>query len=493
MEKFDVAIIGAGISGACIARELSTYNLKVALLEKENDVACGCSKANSGIVHGGYDPEPDTLMAKLNLRGAALYPQLSKDLNFDYKNIGSIVTASDEDGEKVLETLLQRGKENGVEKLEIIGREKLLELEPNIADCVTKALLVPTGAITSPYEATWAIAENAVMNGVQFYRNAMVYSITKNESGSFVLSTGAGEFESAYVVNAAGLGADKISEMAGARKFRIIQRRGEYCLLDSNCGDMVHHTLFQTPTKMGKGVLITPTVDGNILVGPSADDLEGKDLYSTETTAEVQAKIVKQALFTVNSIPMGNIINSFSGIREIAETYDEKGNPVVKHDFLIEEDEKVRGLITVAGISSPGRSAGPAVGEYVTDLLFKAGLKAEKKNDFIATRKGIPSFKKASSEEKEKLIKENPLYGQIICRCEMITEGEIVASIHSPLGALDLDGIKRRTRAGMGRCQSGFCSPRVTEILSREAGIPMTSVTKKGKASYVLMGKSREF
>jgi len=492
MEKYDVAIIGAGISGACIARELSKYNLKVALLEKENDVACGCSKANSGIVHAGYDPEPDTLMAKLNLRGAALYPQLSKDLNFDYKNIGSIVTASDEDGEKTLEKLLERGKENGVEKLEIVDREKLLELEPNLAECVTKGLLVPTGSITSPYEATWAIAENAVMNGVKFLRNAQVFGITKTDD-TFLLNTGAGDLEASYVVNAAGLGADKINELAGARKFRIIQRRGEYCLLDSNCGNMVHHTLFQTPTKMGKGVLITPTVDGNILVGPSADDLSGNDLYSTETTAEVQAKIIKQALFTVNNIPMGNIINSFSGIREIAETYDEKGNPVVKHDFLIEADAAVKNYITVAGISSPGLSAGPAVGEYVTELLFKEGLKAEKKADFISTRKGIPSFKKATLEEKEKLIKENPLYGQIICRCEMITEGEIVASIHSPLGALDLDGIKRRTRAGMGRCQSGFCSPRVTEILSREAGIPMTSVTKKGKASFVLTGKSREF
>lgn len=536
---YDIAIIGAGITGACIAREFSKYNAKIVLLEKENDVSCGCSKANSGIVHAGYDPLPDTLMARLNIRGAELYPELAKDLNFDYKNIGSIVTATDFDGEKKLDELLERGKKNGVQKMEIIDREELLELEPNIADCVTKALLVPTGSIVNPYQATWAIAENAVMNGVEFFRNATVFGIRKmnaagevicgnsladgqsgaaqSDSDFFELETGAGKIQAKFVVNAAGLGADKISEMAGARKFKILQRRGEYCLLDSNCSSLVNHTIFQVPTKMGKGVLVTPTVDGNILIGPSADDLEGDELFSTDTTAEAQSKILKQALQTVNVIPSGNIINSFSGIREIAmvefapnsakngeNVLQNEGNSnpdgqtgecefVPLNDFLIEEDAKVKRFINVAGISSPGLSAGPAIGEFVTQIAQKAGFSGKMKDNFLNFRSGIESFKNASMPEKIALIKQNPLYGQIICRCEMITEAEIVQAIHCPIGALDLDGIKRRTRAGMGRCQSGFCSPRVTEILSRETGIPMTSVTKKGKASFVLAEKSRDF
>ena len=496
--EYDVVIIGAGISGACIARELSKTTARVCLLDKEDDVSCGTSKANSGIVHAGYDPEPGTLMAKYNVRGAELFADLAQKLRFDYKQIGSLVLAFDDDGLAKLKVLLERGKKNGVKKLKILNRTQLEELEPNLSEEAIGALYAPTAAITSPYQATWAIAESAVINGVTFLRNTAVHSITKEKS-FFTLSTTAGKIKTRFVVNAAGLKADEISRMAGARDYRIIQRKGEYCLLDNKCINLVNHVLFQTPGPLGKGVLVTRTVDGNILIGPSADAVSKDIIDYTGTTAASQEAILKAARRSVPDIPQRNIINSFAGIRAIAVEPD--GTPI--NDFIIEEDAKIRGFINVGGICSPGLTSAPAIGEAVVELLKKAGLKTTLKpvagkdtsstgtNCFIEEREGIPSFKFASHEEKLALIKKDSRYGQIICRCEMITEGEIVAAIHSPIGAVDLDGVKRRTRAGMGRCQAGFCSPRVTEILSRELQIPMINITKRGGTSYVLDSKTR--
>ncbi len=516
--EYDVVIIGAGISGACIARELSKTTARVCLLDKEDDVSCGTSKANSGIVHAGYDPEPGSLMAKYNVRGAALFADLAQKLHFDYKQIGSLVLAFDDDGLAKLKILLERGKKNGVKGLKILNRDQLEELEPNLSEQALAALYAPTAAITSPYQATWAIAESAVINGVTFLRNTAVHSITKGKS-SFTLSTTAGVIKAKYVVNAAGLKADEISRMAGARDYRIIQRKGEYCLLDNKCVNLVNHVLFQTPGPLGKGVLVTRTVDGNILIGPSADAVSKDTIDYTGTTAASQEAILKAARRSVPDIPQRNIINSFAGIRAIAVEPD--GTPI--NDFIIEEDAKIRGFINVGGICSPGLTSAPAIGEAVVEILKKAGLKTtlkplaskatssaatsktasaaktSKENTksasattyFIEEREGIPSFKLSSHEEKLALIKKDSRYGQIICRCEMITEGEIVAAIHSPIGAVDLDGVKRRTRAGMGRCQAGFCSPRVTEILSRELQIPMINITKRGGTSYVLDSKTR--
>jgi len=485
---YDIAIIGAGIVGSCIARELSKYKLQVCILEKADDVSCGTSKANSGIIHAGYDPEPDSLMAKLNVEGTAMYKQMAQELHFDYKNIGSLVVGfSDADMEHI-KKLYDRGLKNKVPGMKIVNQEELRKMEPNIAEEAQGALLAESAGITSPYMATWAVAENAVQNGVKLFLENEVHEILPPETkdGYWIIRTGKSEITARCVVNVAGLFADKISAMAGARNFTIKPRRGEYFLLDNKCESLAHHTLFQCPDEKGKGVLVTPTADGNILVGPSADDDEDKT--NTATTRFGQDAITEKGEKTIPNIPKRNIINSFSGVRAIP--YDENGK-VIK-DFIIEEDKTAKRFINVAGICSPGLSAAPAIGVYVAELAEKAlGIKFEKNPDFTPIRKGIESFKHASPERKAQLIEENPLYGRIICRCEMITEAEIVQAIKSPVGARDLDGVKRRTRAGMGRCQSGFCSPRVTDIISRELDIPMTSVTKNGGCSYILNTKIR--
>ena len=490
MTQFDVIIIGGGVSGACIARELSKTKAKICLVEKENDVACGSSKANSGIVHAGYDPQPGTLMAKLNVRGTKLYPELSKKLNFEYKNCGSLVVAFDESGLQTVKTLYERGEKNCVPEMKVLSEEELRKIEPKIGPEAKGALYAKTAGVVNPYQATWAFAESAVINGATFLRNTTVHSITKKEDGTFDVKCGNDIINAKYVVNAAGLHSDAISKMAGARSFEIKQRRGEYLLFDNEIGSYAQHVIFQTPTALGKGVLVTQTVDGNLLVGPSADDQDGDKLDYTGTTRKSQDEVYAKSALSIPSIPKAFLINSFSGIRAIA--MEENGKGV--NDFIIEEDAEVKHFINVAGICSPGLSAAPAIGEYVVQLLNKAGLEAQfdaegaviPRSDFKDEREGIPNFKLASLDQKLALIKKNPLFGQIICRCETITEAEIVAAIKSPLGARDLDGVKRRTRAGMGRCQGGFCMPRVTEIISRETGIPMTSVTKFGGTSFVL-------
>lgn len=490
-EEYDVVIIGGGICGAAIGRELSKTKASVCILEKEDDVSCGTSKANSGIVHAGYDPEPGSLMARLNVRGAAMYPELSKKLNFDFKKIGSLVLAFDEEGLKLIQRLYERGLKNGVPDMTILTAEQAKSLEANLNENVKGALFAKSAGIVSPYQAAWAFAESAVINGLEFFRDTMVHSI-KKEGNTFTLQTSRGSIKAQYVVNAAGLEADKISRMAGARDFTIVQRRGEYCLLDNKCSSLANHVLFQTPGPLGKGVLVTQTVDGNILIGPSADSVNDDELGYTGTSAKAQELILKQASLSVTDIPRRNIINSFAGLRAIAYEADKTtGQLKAINDFIIEEDATVPSFINVAGICSPGLTAAPAIAEEVVSILKKAGLNAEAKSNFIEERPGIPSFKSSDLKEKEELIKKDKRYGQIICRCEMITEGEIVAAIHSPLGAVDLDGVKRRTRAGMGRCQAGFCSPRVTEILSRELKIPMVSVTKRGGTSYILDSKTR--
>lgn len=481
---YDVTIIGAGIIGASIARELSRYNLKTAIIEQNSDVSTGTSKANSGIVHAGYDPEPNSLMAKLNVEGSKLFPKWAEELHFDYKNIGSLVVAFSEEDKKHIETLFQRGKENGVENMKLLSKEELFEMEPNINPEAVGALLANTAGIISPYQATWAIAENAVENGVKLFLETKVHNISKTDN--WIVHTGKGDIETQYLINAAGLFADKISKMAGARNFVIKPRKGEYFLLDNNVGNLCTHTLFQTPDAFGKGVLVTPTVDGNILVGPSAEDSSNKE--NTSTSRVFQDFIMEKAEKTIPNIPRRNIINSFAGIRAIP--YDgETGEKI--SDFIIEEDSNQKRFINVAGICSPGLTAAPAIGRYVVSLLKNAGLHLSENKDFIPIRKGIDNFFTANPEKQQQLIEENPLYGRIICRCEMITEAEIVKAIHSTIGARDLDGIKRRVRAGMGRCQSGFCSPKITNILSRELNIPLTSVTKMGGSSYILNTQTR--
>ena len=475
---YDVIIIGGGVSGAATARELSRYKVSACVLEKEEDVCCGTSKANSAIVHAGYDAVPGSLMAKLNVKGNEMMEQLSKDLDFLFQRTGSLVIGLDEGAMSGLQKLYDRGMANGVKGLRILNREEVLSMEPNITDNVYAALYAPSAGIVCPFGMNIALAENACTNGVEFRFNTEVLDIRKTENG-YEIHTNRGMFQAKCVVNAAGVYADKLHNMVSKKKIHITPRRGEYCLLDKNAGTHVSRTIFTLPTKYGKGVLVTPTVHGNLLIGPTAVDIENKE--GTNTTREGLDDVIKKAEQSVKNLPMRQVITSFAGLRA-----HEDGS-----EFIIEEVEDAEGFIDCAGIESPGLTSCPAIGEMVAEIVReKLGL--EEKEDFISTRKGILDPNTLAKEERAELIRKEPAYGNIICRCEMITEGEIIDAIRRPLGARSLDGIKRRTRAGMGRCQSGFCSPRVMEILARELNVNMSDITKSGGNSRLVVGTNKD-
>ncbi|WP_026657577.1 NAD(P)/FAD-dependent oxidoreductase [Butyrivibrio sp. AC2005] len=475
---YDIIIIGAGVSGSAVAREVSRYDVSACVLEKCEDVCEGTSKANSAIVHAGFDADEGSLMAKLNVEGNEMMDQLSKDLDIPFKRNGSLVVCIHKEELDGLKTLYDRGVKNGVKGLKILTKEEALEMEPNLSDDVEGALFAPTGGIVCPFELNIAMAENANMNGVDFRFNTEVEDIKKGEDGLWHIRTNNGEYVSRVVVNAAGVYADRIHNMVSEDKMHIIERRGDYLLLDKEVGGFVSHTVFQQPTKYGKGVLVTPTVHGNVLVGPTAIDLEDKE--GNNTTAEGLGEVTAKANESVKNLPLRNVITSFAGLRAHLE----------RHEFVIEEVKDAPDFIDVAGIESPGLSASPAIGKMVGDML-KDKMSLKEKSDWIATRKGIKSTEGLSIEEMNALIKENPAYGTIVCRCESITEGEILDAIHRPLGARSLDGVKRRTRAGMGRCQAGFCSPRTMEILNRELGLPYEKITKSGGKSNIILERTK--
>ena len=475
---YDVIVIGAGVSGCAIARELSRYEANVCVLEKCEDVCEGTSKANSAIVHAGFDADEGSLMAKLNVRGNEMMDDLAKDLDIPFKRNGSMVVCIHKEALDGLQDLYDRGVKNGVKGLKILTKEEALEMEPNLSDNVEGALYAPTGGIICPFELTIAMAENANVNGVEFRFNTRVEDIKKDADGIWHLRTNNGEYTAKYVVNAAGVYADKIHNMVSEDKMHIIERRGDYCLLDKQVGGYVSHTIFPQPTKFGKGVLVTPTVHGNLLVGPTAIDIENKE--GTATTAFGLDELQAKASENVKNLPMRNVITSFAGLRAHLE----------RHEFVIEEVKDAPHFIDVAGIESPGLSASPAIGEMVGGML-KEKMDLKEKKNFIATRKGITRTEGLSVEEMNALIKENPAYGTIVCRCESITEGEILDAIHRPLGARSLDGVKRRTRAGMGRCQAGFCSPRTMEILNRELGLSYEEITKSGGRSRIVIERTK--
>lgn len=475
---YDVIIIGSGVSGAASARELSRYKANICVLEKEEDVCCGTSKANSGIVHSGIDAAHGTLMAKLNVLGSEMMEELSRELDFLYKRNGSIVVCRDKEDMPNLLKLYENGVRNGVKDLKILTKTEVKELEPNITDDVIAALYAPTGGIVCPFNLNIALAENANVNGVEFKFNTEVESIEKIENG-YRIHTNNGSYETKYIVNAAGVYADKFHNMVSENKIHITPRRGEYCLLDKTAGEHVNSTIFAVPGKYGKGILTTPTVHGNLLVGPTAIDIEDKE--ATSTTGEGLEEVIAKSGLNVKNIPYHQVITSFAGLRA-----HEDG-----HEFIIKEVEDAPGFIDCAGIESPGLSSAPAIGKMVADILKKK-MDLEEKEDFIAKRKGILNPEKLSKEERKQLIKENPAYGNIICRCEMISEGEIMDAIKRPLGAKSLDGVKRRIRAGMGRCQGGFCSPRTMEILARELSVSMSEVTKSGGNSKLIVGLNKE-
>lgn len=475
---YDVIIIGAGVSGAAIARELSRYQANICVLEKEEDVCCGTSKANSAIVHAGYDAATGSLKAKLNVRGNERMGELAEELDFPFERNGSLVLCLNEDELPSLRALYDRGVANGVKDLRILNREEVLQMEPNIADNVQAALYAPTAGIVCPFGLNIALAENAYMNGVEFQFDTEVTGIQRTEEG-YELHTGKGVFHARYVVNAAGVYADTIHNMVSDRKLHITARRGDYCLLDKEAGAHVRRTIFALPGKFGKGILVTPTVHGNLLIGPTAVDVEDKE--GINTTAEGLAQVLEKAGMSVKNIPTRQVITSFAGLRA-----HEEGD-----DFIIGEAEDAEGFIDCAGIESPGIASCPAIGEMVASLLReKLGLR--EKDNFVSTRKGILNPNTLGREERNALIREQPAYGNIVCRCEMVTEGEIIDAIRRPLGAKSLDGVKRRTRAGMGRCQSGFCSPRTMEILARECGGSMSDITKSGGGSGIVVGTNKD-
>ncbi len=474
---YDIAIIGAGVIGASIFRELMRYDLKVAIIDKENDVSMGTTKANSAIVHAGYDPKVGTLMAKYNLKGNEMFEEICNELSVPFKRNGSLVIGFDEEDMETIKELYENGNKVGVKGLQILNREEVLEKEVNLSDKVMGALYAPTGGIVGPFEYTIALVENGVENGGEVKLNRQVIGIEKKEH--FIINTAEGEvIESKYVINAAGVYADKIHNLVCKEAFKINPIKGEYFVMDKSQGDVVSHTIFQCPSKLGKGILVTPTVHGNLLVGPDAESVEDKD--NVATTAENLEFIKNTAVRTTDKINYRESIRNFAGLR---------ANPDCG-DFIVGEAKDVKGFIDAAGMKSPGLSSAPAVALDVVEILKNSGLKAELKNNFKNTRKQI-NFMELSSEKKTELIKKDSRYGKIICRCESITEGEIIDSIKRSFGKVTLDGVKRRCRPGMGRCQGGFCGPRVQEIIARELKVPMEDIVQESDGSYILIGRTK--
>jgi len=485
--QYDVAIIGAGVVGAMIARELSKYRLRVVLLEKESDAAAETSSANSGIVHAGYDAEKGSLKAKLNRLGVAKMQQVVEELDVPYTNTGSLVLAFDKNDMIKIQTLYEQGLENGVEGMSILSPQEVMSMEPAISQAIVGALHASTAGIVCPYQLTIGAVENAVDNGVVFLTDWQVrrikrlqkQSMTEQYVPGFLLMSDSETLSAHYVINAAGLYTDDIASMVGDTYFSIHPRKGEYLLLDKQLGKTVNHVVFQTPSSLGKGILVTPTADGNLLLGPNA--LNVPDKTDTETSFDGLKNVVEGARRSVPLVDTRAVIRSFAGLRAAAD----------KGDFIIEESKNVRGFIHVAGIESPGLSSAPAFGEIVVQILKKSGLILEKKSDWNPIRRKRHHFAGMTDKERSDAVQDNPLFGNLVCRCESVTEAEIIDSIQRPAGARTLDAVKRRTRAGMGRCQGGFCTPRVVDILARELGISPDAVTKSGKNSFILSGPSK--
>ena len=489
MNRYDVIIIGAGVTGCAIARELSRYDLSVAVLDRNQDIGEGTSKANSGIVHAGYDAKPGTLKAKLNVRGSELMPDLTQKLGIPFRRNGSMVVALCDEDMDHLKELYERGITNGVKELRILSREEAIELEPNLSDDTAGALLAPTGGIVCPFRLTSALAESAYINGAKFHLLTEVNDISAIDGGYRIDAICYDEFdpakdkkisyESAVIINAAGVYADRFHNMMTDDKLTITPRKGEYCLLDVTAGGHVDHTIFRMPSELGKGILVSPTIHGNLLVGPTATDLDDKE--GTYTTAEGLAAVNRPGASAVKDLPMGEVITSFAGLRP----HGDRG------DFVIGQIEGCPGFIDAAAIESPGLSAAPAIGEMVAGIVCDI-LNPALRDDFCEELEPLTYMKLLPLEKQQELIKKDSTYGNIICRCASVSEGEILETIRRPLGARTLDGVKRRTGANMGRCQGGFCYPKVMEILSRELDIPMEKITKKGRGSEILAGKIKE-
>lgn len=467
------------MTGCCVARSLSKYNLNICLLEKEADIASGTTKANSGVVHAGYSADRKYIKRNLCIRGNKLYTQAQKELNFPFRRIGSFIVALEDSQIGELEEKRKQGLQDGIPGLELIlNKEKIKEMEPNLTDDVVGVLHAPSAGIVSPYGLTHALAENAATNGVKFFRNQEVIKI-RHQEYVFTVKTRVGEFQSNNLINAAGLYSSRISKMLGLDYFDITPRKGQYILFDRN---MLHlnKVLFPSPTKVSKGILVCPTVHGNTFVGPNAQNIVDLDDFST-TTAGLK-EILEGGMKLIPNIPARSSIRNFAGLRAVPDTMD----------FIIDNTD-VYGFINVAGILSPGLTSCFAIAERVEEFLELLGVEMNVKEDFNPIRSKPERFTNFSREQLDQKIKEDPLWGRIVCRCETIPEREIINAIHAPVGATTVDGVKFRCRAGMGRCQGGFCRPRVMEILSRELNIPIEEITKRGEDTNIVVGKTKDF
>jgi len=474
----DVTIIGGGVIGCLTARALSHFALDICLLERRHDVSSETSKANSAIVHAGFDAKLGSAKARFNVLGNAMMEQTCKDLDVHFVRNGSMLLAFDDAQRDTLADILVRGRQNGVPGLSILTGDEARALEPNISKEVVAVLRAETGGIVCPYMLTHNAAQNAAENGVKILRNTAATSITWNGE-FFVITTNNGTIETKYIINAAGLHADAVARMAGDDSISIRPRRGEYMLMDKAVGSLVSHTVFQTPTKMGKGILVTPTVDGNLLIGPNATDSDDKTDF--DTTTEGLDQVFTGACQSVPTLSKRTIITSFTGLRAVSDN----------DDFVIGFSEKVPNFLHLAGIQSPGLSAAPAIAGHAADLIGGRIAGIQKNPSFNPCIAPKPRIMEISTDELHALIQKNPQYGSIVCRCETVSEGEIVDSIQCECGAHDLDGVKRRTRAGMGRCQGGFCMPRVLEILVRETGYGFVDIRKNEDGSYILTGDTK--
>ena len=475
---YDAIIIGSGIIGTSVARFLSKYKGKFLVLEKEDDVSCGTTKANSGIVHAGFDAKPGSKKAYYNVRGAKMYPSLAKELDFPFEINGAFVLSFTEEGLEGLRELLEKADANGVEGVSILTGDEIRKMEPNVAPNVKYGLYAKTSGIVSPYEMCIAMAENAASNGVTFKFNEEVISLKKNVD-VFEVKTKNNTYEAKVVINAAGLYSDSINNMISNVKYHITPRKGEYVLLDREFESITSKTLFQLPTKMGKGILVTKTCHGNILVGPTATDQIDKDDVATTYLGLKEAW--DKGNLSVNNLPRGGIITQFSGLRAHED----------KNDFTVEWSKDTKGLFNLIGIESPGLASSPAIALDTANEVAKF-LKLEENKDFNPIRHAIKRVSHMNDEELKEALKKDKNYGHIICRCEVVSEAEIRESIRRVPGARDLDGVKRRTRAGMGRCQMGFCTPKIMAILAEELGIDIKDVSKSGHNSKLILGDIKE-
>ena len=470
MRKYDVVIVGGGVVGTAIAREMSRYNLAIALLEKGTELAFGVSKSNSGIIHPGTQAAPGSLKGRLCVQGNALTRKLARELYIDFKEVGELIVAFSEEEIKSLARLKKEGQALGVPGIKMVDSRWLKKHEPNLSDKAVAALYAPTAGVISPYRWVYDLAENAARNGVEIHLETKVERIVPAQP-RFEITTSKGPFSSRYIVNAAGLHADDISRMVGVADFKITPRRGEEFLLDKKREHITNHLLFPLPTKTSKGILVTRTSDGNPMIGPTAEDIEDKDDLST-TEAGLN-KVLEGARRLIPSINENDIIAYFAGLR-----------PVAGEDFLIRHEERASGFVNVAGIQSPGLTAAPAIALMVAEILKRRGLELKRKLIFHKHRKPERHLFAMPLEEAKKFVRKDASYGDIVCRCEMVSAKEVRDAIGR--GAKTMDGIKFRTRAQAGRCHGSFCTTRLMKILAEETGIKSTDVSKRGKGSEVV-------